>query len=529
MKETAFLDEIGIKNIKSVYRNLPVAQLVEEALRRGEGVLASNGSLLVNTGARTGRSPNDRFFVNHPNTESGNNIWWSNANLSADPETFNLLYARACAYLQQRDLFVFDGFSGADKTFRLPLRLVTPLAWNALFARTLFVRPTEKELAAHEPEFTVLAVGNMTVADEIEGVNSEVFVGLDLETKRILIIGSMYAGEIKKAIFTVMNYLLPMRHQLMTMHCSANIGQDDSVALFFGLSGTGKTTLSADPTRRLIGDDEHGWSDNGVFNFEGGCYAKCINLSEEAEPQIYHAIHFGSVLENVDFDPHTREPDYDSSRFTENSRASYPVDHIPNCVLKGTGGHPSDIFFLAADAFGVLPPISRLDGPHAMYHFLSGYTAKLAGTEAGIDEPKATFSACFGEPFMPLHPARYAELLGERIEKHGVRVWLVNTGWSGGPYGVGKRMRIQHTRALLNAALSGALDKVDYREDELFGLQVPRQCPGVPDQVLTPRETWPDKDAYDRKARELAGLFVENFKKYESGASEAIRNAAPKL
>ncbi len=524
MKNAVSLEKIGLHNYGNVYHNLAVPTLVEESLRRGEGRLAANGSLLVTTGRRTGRSPNDKFFARR--SPSADNIWWSGVNRGVEPDVFDRIYDKIRAYLQNRDLFVFDGFIGADPGHRLGVRVVSPLAWQGLFANTLCIRPTEEELKNHTPDFTVVDATEFFVEGEKDGVVSEVFVGTDLERGLVAIAGSGYGGEIKKSLFTIMNYVLPMRG-IMTMHCSANVGRDGNTALFFGLSGTGKTTLSADPTRCLIGDDEHGWSDEGVFNFEGGCYAKCIRLSAVAEPQIYDAIRFGSLLENVDYDPETREIDFDSDRITENTRVTYPVEYIPGCITNGRGGHPTDIFFLAADAFGVLPPISRLDENHAMYHFLSGYTAKLAGTEAGVTEPTATFSACFGEPFMPLHPARYAELLGERIRKHKTRVWLVNTGWSGGPFGVGQRMPIQHTRALLDAALTGKLDGVDYRRDEVFRVEVPLVCPGVPEDVLNPRQTWPDPKAYDEKARHLAGLFRENFKKYEAEASEAIRQAGP--
>jgi phosphoenolpyruvate carboxykinase (ATP) len=524
-------EEIGLKVLElqqpgTVYRNLTVPVLVEEVLKRKEGVLATNGALIVTTGKRTGRSPNDKFFVRR--APSGEEIWWSDINREVEPETFERIWNKARAYLEKRDLFVFDGFVGSDPTHRLPVRVVSPTAWHGLFSETLLVRPSREELESIEPEFTLVDVADCFMDGKRDGINSEVFISLDIERKLALVAGSGYAGEIKKSMFTIMNYLLPLKN-VMTMHCSANASDDGQVALFFGLSGTGKTTLSADPARHLIGDDEHGWTENGVFNFEGGCYAKCINLSEENEPQIFNAVRFGSVVENVDYDPVTRRIDYASARITENTRATYPLAHIPGSIESGMGGHPSDIFFLAADAFGVLPPISRLDIPHAMYHFLSGYTAKLAGTEAGVTTPQATFSACFGEPFMPLHPARYAELLGRMIEKHGVRVWLVNTGWTGGPYGVGKRMSIRHTRRLLNAALNHELDKVSYRTDPVFGLQVPENCPEVPDNVLCPRETWPDKVAYDKKARELATLFARNFAKYAEGASEEIRAAGPKL
>jgi len=526
MNHFSFLKNLGIKNVGGFHINLKAENLVHDSISHNEGKKVSNGALLVMTGLRTGRSPNDRFFTKR--SPSSNQIWWSDVNIGCEEKTFDHVLGKVTSYLEGKNLYCFNGFVGADKDYRLPIRIITPLAWQALFSETLMIRPTLDELASHVPEFTLIAAGQLMLDGEKDGVNSEAFVGIDLERKLVIIAGTSYAGEIKKAFFTIMNYLLPQK-DVMTMHCSSNVGQDDSTALFFGLSGTGKTTLSADPTRKLIGDDEHGWSDKGVFNFEGGCYAKCINLSKEAEPQIYNAIRSGSLLENVVMYHDTGEVNYSDDSITENTRATYMIDHIPDAVVSGQGGHPTDIFFLAADAFGVLPPISKLDTPHAMYHFLSGYTAKLAGTEAGITEPVATFSACFGEPFMPLHPARYAKLLGEKIEKHNTRVWLVNTGWSGGPYGIGKRMAIQHTRALLRAALNGDLDKVEYREDSTFGLQVPLSCPKVPEEVLCPRDTWEDKAAYDTKAKELAELFINNFKKYEDGASEAIKEAAPKI
>jgi phosphoenolpyruvate carboxykinase (ATP) len=408
------------------------------------------------------------------------------------------------------------------------VRIITEKAWHSLFGRTLFVRPTEAELKTHRPEFTVIDGCELLAEPKKDGTNTGVFVILNFERKIVLIGGTHYGGEIKKSIFAVMNYLLPKRG-VFPMHCSSNVGQDRDTALFFGLSGTGKTTLSADPARRLIGDDEHGWSDTGIFNFEGGCYAKVIRLSEEAEPQIYRAIKFGSIVENVVFDSETRTIDYDDASLTENTRATYPVEHIDNCVIPGVGGHPKTVMFLAADAFGVLPPIARLSPAQAMFHFISGYTAKVAGTEAGITEPTATFSACFGAPFLPLHPTRYAKMLGEKMKEHSSRVFLVNTGWSGGPYGVGKRMSIRYTRALITAALNGELDRVEYAPDPVFHFDVPKSCPGVPAEILTPRNTWADKAAFDTKAKHLAQLFVKNFDKYRSEASADVIAAQPKV
>jgi len=508
-----------------VYRNLPTPELVEQALARGEGKFASNGALFVTTGERTGRSPNDRFVVDSPDVHD--DIWWGKVNVPMSEEHFDGLYNKVIEQLGKSDQYVFDGFAGADPGYRLPVRVITVKAWHSLFARTLFVRPTKEELASHTPEFTVINAGEFLADPRTDGTNSGVFVCISFARRTVIIGGTQYGGEIKKSIFSVMNYLLPHR-DVFPMHCSANIGKDGDTALFFGLSGTGKTTLSADPNRRLIGDDEHGWSDTGTFNFEGGCYAKVIRLSKEAEPQIYDAVKFGSILENIVMDEN-RVPDYDDDTITENTRATYPVEHIHNCVIPGVGGHPDNVMFLTADAFGVLPPIAKLTPAQAMFHFISGYTAKLAGTEAGVTEPTATFSACFGSPFMPLHPTRYAKMLGERMERHGSHVWLVNTGWSGGAYGEGKRMSIQHTRALITAALSGELAKAEFENDPVFGVAVPKSCPGVPSEVLSPRNTWKDKAAYDAKAKHLAQLFVKNFETYRSEASPDVIAAAPKV
>lgn len=520
------LESLGIYNVKNVYRNLSVPELIRHALTRGEGELASNGALVVRTGERTGRSPNDKFIVDEPMFTD--KIWWGPVNKPMKPELFNHLYKLVTAYLQNRDIFIFDGFAGADPKHRLPIRVVTEKAWQSLFANTLFVRPTENELQSHVPEFTVIDACQMKALPRINELNSEVFICLSFTKKVILIGGTQYGGEIKKSIFSVLNFLMPEKG-ILSMHCSANVGVNNDVALFFGLSGTGKTTLSADPDRRLIGDDEHGWSDEGIFNFEGGCYAKCIRLSYEAEPQIWNAIRYGSLLENVVIHPITKVPDFNSEYITENTRATYPVEHIPNCVIPGIGPHPKHVFFLTCDAFGVLPPIAKLDENMAMYHFLSGYTAKVAGTEAGITEPKATFSTCFGAPFLPLHPTTYAKMLGEKLKKHKVSCWLVNTGWSGGPYGIGARMKIQITRALLKAALEGKLDDVEYYKDPIFNVWVPKECPGVSSNVLTPRETWKDKEAYDKKAKELASLFNKNFEQYKDFATDEIISAGPMI
>jgi phosphoenolpyruvate carboxykinase (ATP) len=507
-----------------VSRNLPPAKLVEIALERGEGTLASNGALVTRTGERSGRSPHDRFIVE--DKWSRKHVNWNAINKPVSQETFDRLLARATEYLSVKERFVFEGFVGADRKYRMPLRVIAEKAWHALFATTLFIRPTPDELRKLSPEFTVINAMDLVVDPVEYGIRSGTFVGVSFEKGIVLVIASGYGGEIKKSIFSVMNGLLPERG-VFPMHCSANMGAAGDAALFFGLSGTGKTTLSADPARRLIGDDEHGWSDGGIFNFEGGCYAKVIRLSKASEPQIYDAIRFGSLIENVIVDPATRIPDYDSDKITENTRATYPVEHIPRCVIPGVGGHPRHVFFLTCDAFGVLPPIAKLTPEMAMYHFLSGYTAKLAGTEVGIDEPQATFSTCFGAPFLPLAPSLYAKQLGERLSRHGTSCWLVNSGWSGGPYGEGKRMKIEITRALLAAALEGSLDGVGTRPDPIFNVLVPESCPGVPSDVLSPRNTWRDGDAYDRKARHLAGLFRKNFEQYAAGAGEEIVAAGP--
>ena len=520
-------DELaGIEKLAKVHRNLSSPELVEASIRREEGFLASNGALVAVTGKRTGRSPKDRFFVSHG--ESKDQIAWGATNQPVEPEVFDALFDKVRAHLEGREVFVVDGFVGADPTHRIKLRVICEFAWHALFARQLFRRLEPGELDGFSPEFTVVCAPTFDAVPERDKTNSEAFIGVDLDRKQVLILGTRYAGEMKKSIFTAANYLLP-QDGVLPMHCSANIGANDDVALFFGLSGTGKTTLSADPERRLIGDDEHGWGDNGIFNFEGGCYAKCIKLSEEKEPQIWHAIRFGSVLENVVVDHETKEPDYDAAELTENTRAAYPLEYIDNFVPEGMGGHAESVVFLTADAFGVLPPIARLTPESAMYHFLSGFTAKLAGTEAGLgSEPEATFSTCFGSPFLPLKPSVYAEMLGERIAKHQARVYLVNTGWTGGPFGVGERMDLDHTRAMVRAATAGELDDVETRRHPIFNLDVPISCPGVPDAVLDPQSTWEDGTAYEQQARQLAEMFVENFKRFQDDVPAEVVDAGPK-
>ncbi|HYF90959.1 MAG TPA: phosphoenolpyruvate carboxykinase (ATP) [Symbiobacteriaceae bacterium] len=506
-----------------VHRNLGVASLIEQAVSRKEGLLTDEGALTVTTGKYTGRSPKDKFVVVEPSVKE--HVNWGSVNQPMEPAVFDRLFAKVAEHLAQKELFVFDGFAGADPAHRLSIRVVNEYAWQNLFVHQLFVRPTDEELKTHEAAFTVVCAPSFHANPAVDGTNSEAFICLSFEKRIVLIGGTQYAGEMKKSIFTVMNYLLPMKG-ILSMHCSANIGQRGDVTLFFGLSGTGKTTLSADPNRRLIGDDEHGWTDEGVFNIEGGCYAKCIKLSKEHEPQIWSAIRFGSVLENVVVDPETRVPNYDSDKLTENTRAAYPVDFIPNAVIPGVGGMPEVVVFLTADAFGVLPPISKLTKEQAMYHFISGYTSKLAGTERGVVSPEATFSSCFGGPFLPLPPAAYAKLLGEKIEKHNTKVYLLNTGWSGGPYGVGKRMSLPYTRAMVDAALNGALDKVEFVQDPIFQVLVPTSCPNVPADVLQPRKTWTDPEAYDAQARKLAELFAKNIAKFD--VPQEIRDAGPR-
>ncbi|MFQ5462884.1 MAG: phosphoenolpyruvate carboxykinase (ATP) [Phycisphaerae bacterium] len=519
------IDQHGIVDPGDVYWNLSSAELYEHSLSAGIGSLAANGGIVCTTGPHTGRSPNDKFFVEEPSTRD--QIDWGSVNKPISEANFDRLHQRVIQHCRGRRLYVRDMFAGADESTRISIRVVNETAWHNLFASQLFIRPAPGSTGDHRPEFTILNVPGCKADPATDGTRSETFVVLNFAKKLILIGGTAYAGEIKKSIFTLMNYLLPQAG-VLSMHCSANIGSAGDTALFFGLSGTGKTTLSADPDRRLIGDDEHGWGDGGVFNIEGGCYAKCIHLSKETEPQIFDAIRFGAVLENVVFDPQTREIDYDADQLTENTRVAYPVEYIQDAVIPGIGGHPKNVLFLTCDAFGVLPPISRLTPQQAMYHFISGYTAKVAGTEAGITEPQVAFSACFGAPFLPLAPSRYAEMLGERLAKHGAQCWLVNTGWSGGGVGVGQRMRLGYTRSMVRAALAGAMDSVDYRPDPVFGLDVPVSCPDVPSEVLTPRSAWKDPTQYEQKARELAGRFVENFAQFSSASAE-IAAAGPRV
>lgn len=515
----------AVLNRPTTHFNLAAAQLAEFAVKRGEGKFSSTGALTTSTGKYTGRSPNDKFIV--LDEVSRDQIAWGSVNVPIDEDKFQSLYKRAVDYLESLDeIFVFDGYVGADPEHQMPLRVINQFAWQNLFARQLFIRPKRDELESHSPQFTVIGVPGLQAVPERDGTNSEAFVIVSFKERVVLIGGTAYAGEIKKSIFSVMNHLLPSQG-VLSMHCSANVGQDGRTALFFGLSGTGKTTLSADPSRRLVGDDEHGWSERGIFNLEGGCYAKCINLSREHEPQIWDAIRFGSVLENVVLDPDDHVADYADGSLTENTRCAYPLDYIPGRVDPSIAGHPTAVVFLTADAFGVLPPISILEDEQIMYHFISGYTSKLAGTERGIKEPEATFSACFGEPFLTLSPLVYAEMLKERVNKHGSKVFLINTGWSGGPYGEGERIALKYTRQMVTAALSGQLDNVDTRIDPIFGFKVPTSCPGVPDEILDPKQTWTDPAAYDAKARELAKAFQENFEKKYADLAPEVRKAGP--
>jgi phosphoenolpyruvate carboxykinase (ATP) len=523
------LDYMGLTNLRKEYWNLPAEALYEEIVFRGEAKISRGGPVIVNTGKHTARAASDKFIVREPVNEG--NIWWGQYNRPIGPEKFDELFARLQGFLQGRDVFVQDCYGGADPDYRLPVRIITEYAWHSLFARNMFIKlKTNDEYRRHVPDFTVIAIPSFRSSPVIDQTPSETFIALNFEQKLCIIGNTGYGGEIKKSVFTLLNYLLPLQN-VMTMHCSANVGNDNDAALFFGLSGTGKTTLSADPNRRLIGDDEHGWSDNGVFNFEDGCYAKVIELSPSAEPQIYACTNmFGTILENVIYDPVTRIVDLDDDTITENTRASYPLDFIANAVPERIGPHPKNIIFLTCDASGVMPPIARLTTEQAMYHFISGYTSKIAGTEIGLgQEPEITFSACFGGPFMVHTPGFYANLLRRKIERYDVNCWLVNTGWVGGSYGIGKRISIRHTRNLLNAALSGALLDVEYYTDPVFGFRVPKTCPDVLDDVLYPARAWRDQEEYWRKYRALAARFIDNFKKFEADVTDEVRAVGPKI
>ena len=529
LKHKVGLGHHGIKNTSNIFWNLSTPELYEHIITHKEGIVSHLGPVCVSTGKHTGRAPNDKFVVQEPSSEEY--IWWGKVNRPFSVEKFEGLYSRVLAYLQGKDIYVQDCCAGADPDHQLHIRVITEKAWHSLFARNMFIQIKDRAmLASHDPAFTIIHAPDFQAVPEIDGTNSEVFVVVDYAKQLVLIGGTSYAGEIKKSVFSVLNYILPQKQNVLSMHCSANIGKKHDAAVFFGLSGTGKTTLSADPDRELIGDDEHGWSEKGVFNFEGGCYAKVIRLSPEAEPQIHECTRrFGTILENVVIDPSTRRLDLNDSSLTENTRASYPITHIDHAVLSGMGVHPKNVIMLTCDAFGIMPPVSKMTPEQAMYHFISGYTAKVAGTEKGLSrEPTATFSTCFGAPFMTLQPSVYANMLGERIAKHKVDCWLVNTGWTGGAYGVGQRLEIAHTRAMIHSILNGTLNNIPTWTDPYFGLHVPERVPNVPDELLNPRNTWKKAEEYDRKAGELANLFIENFKEYEKSVSKEVLSASPR-
>lgn len=520
------LDGLGLRNLGNIYWNLSTPALYEEVVRRREGSISHLGPLVVHTGHHTGRSPDDKFIVREKTSQD--KINWGKINRPFDEAKFDGLFAKLGAYLQGRDVFVQDLFGGADPRYQIPVRIITVYAWHNLFARDLLIQPAKPIRHASPETFTIIDAPHFHAVPETDGTNSEVFIVINFARKIVIIGGTSYAGEIKKSVFTILNYLLP-NVNVFPMHCSANMGRAGDTALFFGLSGTGKTTLSADPNRSLIGDDEHGWSENGIFNFEGGCYAKVIRLSPSAEPAIYQTTRmFGTVLENVIMDSETRHIDLNDGSLTENTRAGYPLVHIPNHVPSGVGGHPKNIVMLTCDAFGVMPPIAKLTPEQAMYHFLSGYTAKVAGTEKGVGkDPQVTFSTCFGAPFMPQHPSVYAGLLGEKMRNHRVTTWLVNTGWNGGPYGIGSRISIAHTRAMVDAALTGKLDNIETFEEPFFGLHIPARCPDVPSEILMPRNTWESASAYEGKAGELVARFKKNFEAYLADVSQAVAKAGP--
>ena len=523
----AGLEAAGIKKVKEAHWNLSQSELIEEALKNGEGHLADTGALTVDTGKFTGRSPQDRFIVEDDLTKD--QVWWGNINKPISPESFDQIYNKMLGYLEERKVYVRDAYAGADKTHRLKLRVVNTYAWHNLFCYNMFIEPEEYKLESFEPNFTILCCPEFEADPESDGTRQENFAIVNFTKRMILIGGTQYSGEMKKGIFSVLNFLLPTKDDVLPMHCSANMGKKDAdTAIYFGLSGTGKTTLSADPDRFLIGDDEHGWTAKNVFNFEGGCYAKAIDLTEEKEPDIFRAVKYGAIVENTRFLPGTRTVNYEDTSVTENTRVSYPLDHIDNIAEPSIGGIPKNIFFLTCDAFGVMPPILRLNKGQAMYHFISGYTSKVAGTEAGITDPVPVFSACFGAPFMPLHPTAYAEMLGKKMTDHNVNVWLVNTGWTGGPYGVGSRIKLKYTRAMITAALSGVLDNVGYRKHSIFGAEIPMNCPGVPSEILSARETWKNDEGFYAQSNKLARMFNDNFVQFESYANEEIMAGAPK-
>jgi phosphoenolpyruvate carboxykinase (ATP) len=520
------LHELGIK-VKEAHWNLTQAQLIEESIKNGEGHLADTGALTVDTGKFTGRAPKDKFVVDDDITKD--TVWWGNVNQPISPENFDRIYNKMIGYLEERKVYIRDMYAGADKTHRLRVRFINTFSWHNLFTYNMFLQPEDYKLESFEPNFTVIDCPGFTADPEHDGIRQENFALVNFTKRMILIGGTEYSGEMKKGIFSVLNYILPKDEGVLSMHCSANMGiEEHDTAIFFGLSGTGKTTLSADPNRLLIGDDEHGWTEKNVFNFEGGCYAKVIDLSEEKEPDIWNAIRYGAIVENTRFHDGTRNINYEDSSVTENTRVSYPLSHIRNAIRPSIGGIPRNIFFLTCDAFGVIPPIQRLSKAQAMYHFISGYTSKVAGTEAGITEPEPVFSACFGAPFLPLHPTKYAEMLGEKMEQNEVNIWMVNTGWTGGAYGVGERISLKYTRAMITAALSGVLENVGYRTHSIFGAEMPLTCPNVPSEILSPRETWKNDDAFYKQANDLARRFNKNFEKFESYANEEIMSGAPR-
>lgn len=525
--DNASISKYGLGNVAAAYWNLDPSELIEDTILRGEGSLSSTGALAIETGEFTGRAPKDRYVVKDDVT--ADKVWWGDVNIAFDADKFDALYNRVTAYLSGKEVYVRDAYACADNDYRLNIRVITETPFANLFCYNMFLRPKQEEIKNFNEDWTIVAAPGFKATPEIDGTKNHNFAILNFKKKTILIGGTGYTGEMKKGIFSVLNFVLPTEKNVLSMHCSANIGKDGDTAIFFGLSGTGKTTLSSDPNRRLIGDDEHGWAENSVFNFEGGCYAKTINLSAETEPQIYAAIKYGALLENIAFKENSKEVDYDDASITQNTRVSYPIHHIDNIVEPSVGDIPKNIFFLTCDAFGVFPPISKLSPAQAMYHFISGYTAKVAGTEAGITEPTTTFSACFGAPFLPLHPSKYAEMLGEKMKKHQVRVWLINTGWSGGAYGTGKRMKLPLTRAMITAALEGKLDNVEFEKHPIFGLDMPTTCPDVPTEVLNPINTWADKAAYEKTANSLAEKFVKNFEKYAEIANDEILSGAPKV
>lgn len=521
------LAELGLHSTKPVHYQQTPQELVEQCVAREMGVLNDTGALCINTGEFTGRSPKDKFTIKDAITE--NTVHWNEFNIPMEPKYFDIIYDKMMKHMGNSELWVRDCYACADPAYRLNIRVINELPANNLFAYNMFLRPKEEELENFKPDWHIIQSPSFHANPQTDGTRQHNFAVVNFSKKMILIGGSGYTGEMKKGIFTILNYILPQEKNVLSMHCSANMGNDGDTAIFFGLSGTGKTTLSADPNRKLIGDDEHGWTESTVFNFEGGCYAKTIDLSEEKEPEIFRAIKPGALVENITFIPGTNQIDFSSKAITENTRVSYPLPYISNALEPSIGKTPKNIFFLTADAYGILPPISKLTPGQAMYQFISGYTAKVAGTEAGVTEPKSTFSACFGAPFLPLHPGKYAEMLGEKMRKHNVNVWMINTGWSGGPYGVGQRMKLPYTRAMITAALEGKLDNAEFEAHSVFGMMMPKECPGVPAEVLNPRNTWANKEEYDAKAKDLAAQFIKNFEKYASGVSEEILAAAPKI